>query len=190
MIRELSRRRESGGDDRPERRTQLRGALDAEARFESRLRLRPGLERFLEAFFTGFGQVEFLGAPVGCRPFDPNQTIPLQRQDVAPERRAIHHHVPGERVDRQRSQPFELRKDRELGRAQACRRQKLIIKLGDVPSRRADSEAIAFLRARYGIHGHRQILNARKACICPYMGAYTLVSTGEWSEILLDKVRL
>jgi hypothetical protein len=72
VIRELSRRRELGGNDRPERRTQLRGALDAEARFESRLRLRPGLERFLEAFFTGFGQVEFLGAPVGCRPFDPN----------------------------------------------------------------------------------------------------------------------
>jgi hypothetical protein len=153
VIRELSRRRELGGNDRPERRTQLRGALDAEARFESRLRLRPGLERFLEAFFTGFGQVEFLGAPVGCRPFDPNQTIPLQRQDVAPERRPIHHHASGECVDRQWSQPFELRKDRELGRAQACRRQELIVKLGDAPSRRADSEAIAFFS---GSHGHRQ----------------------------------
>ena len=48
-------------------------------------------------------------------------------------------------INRQRSQPFEFREDRELGRAQASRRQELIVNLGDVPCRRADGEAIAFL---------------------------------------------
>jgi len=55
--------------------------------------------------------MKFLGTAVGCGWLDSDQFVPLQRQDVTPERGAIHHHVIRKFVDRQRSPSLELRKD-------------------------------------------------------------------------------
>jgi hypothetical protein len=110
-----------------------------------RLRWRPRFERGLQTFFACIGQVEFLGTAVGGDRFDPDQPITLQRQDIAPERRTVHDHVLGKGVDGQRPPLFELRQNRELGRAQPDRRQELIIKLTNLPSRGSDCEAVAIL---------------------------------------------
>src|ERR1700730_2253175 len=161
----LVSRRKFIGAERPQHLAQLCGTLWTEGGFKPSLRRGPSLARRLQALLTHLCQVEFLGAPVGRRRFDPDQTIPLQRQDVASERRAIHDHVPGERVDRQRSQPFEPGENRELGCAKATRRQELIVELRDVPSRRSDSETVAFLGPWWGCGRHPQILATAKPSV-------------------------
>jgi hypothetical protein len=80
--------------------------------------------------------------------------VSLQGLDVTPQRRAIHHHVLGKRIDRERTLPLELRQNRELGDAQADRRQELIIELGYVARGGADGEAVAIVGSWqcYGRH--------------------------------------
>ena len=164
------------GAERPQHLAQLRCMPRTEGRFKSRLGRGPSLVRRLQALLTRLCQVEFLGAPVGRRRFDPDQAIPLQRQDVAPEGRTIHDHVPGERFDSQRSEPLEPRENRVLGRAQAARRQELIVKLRDVPSRRWNGETVAFLGSWWDCGRHRQILATAKPRILQ-IGGYALMST-------------
>jgi NAD(P)-dependent dehydrogenase (short-subunit alcohol dehydrogenase family) len=118
------------------------------------MRLRPRLERGLQTFFACIGRAEFLGTAVGRDWFDPDQPIPLQREDVAPERCAIHDHVVGKGVDGQRPPLFELRQNRELSRAQPDRCQELIIKLTNVPSCGSDGEAVAILWSGQGLNWH------------------------------------
>jgi hypothetical protein len=76
-------------DDHPEHFAQLCGTLWTESGFKSRLGLGPSLMRHLQALLTCLGQVEFLCALVGCRRFDPNETVALQapvslHDEVAP----------------------------------------------------------------------------------------------------------
>ena len=74
---------------------------------------------------------------------DGNQAVAFQRQHRAAQRGAIHDQLAGERVDRHRPESVQLREDRKLGRAQARRRQVLVVKLGHMPSGLAQCQAVA-----------------------------------------------
>ena len=108
----------------------------------------------MDPLLARLGEMQFLGAPVGGGRRDPDQPVALERQDVAAERGAVHHHLRGERVDGQRTLPLELRQNRELVRAQAGGREELIIRLGDVARRRAHGVAVAFGGAGFHIGRH------------------------------------
>jgi hypothetical protein len=100
---ESGRWRKIASHYRPQQPTQLCGTPAPEHALKARLRDSPSFARRLQSFLTGFGQAKRLGAVVGGIRFDLDQSISLQRQDVASKRRAVHHHVGGERVDGQRS---------------------------------------------------------------------------------------
>jgi len=93
-----------------------------ESGFEPRLRLHPAFRGCLEPLLASPGQVQLLAAAVGRSRLDPDQPVALERQDVAPERRAIHDHLRRELIDGHRRLPSQLREDGVLGRAQAARR--------------------------------------------------------------------
>src|SRR5260370_10727887 len=173
---ELRRRRELAGSDCAQQRPQLGGALIAEPCFEARLRLCPCPEPGLEPLLADLGQVKLFCAPVGWCRFDPDQPVSLQRLDVTPECRAIHDHLIGKGVDRERSSALELRQDGELGGAQPGGRQELIIELGAVASGGADGEAVAILRSwqAYGLHLSSSGIEQR--CICSYIHVYAHMS--------------
>jgi len=95
-----------------------------ESGFEPRLRLHPAFRGCLEPLLASPGQVQLLAAAVGRSRLDPDQPVALKRQDVPAERRAVHDHFGGKRVDRHRTLPSQPRQKRELGGAQAARRHK------------------------------------------------------------------
>src|SRR5712671_5762444 len=175
----LVRRYELDCCDGPEHCPQVGSAPGTEGGFELCLRPRPLLHRRLKALFARLGQAEFLGAAVGFIWFDRNQPVPLERQDIAPKRGAVHHHLLGEPVDRQRSLPFQPRKDGELRHAQAGGRQELIIELGYVPSRRSNGEAVAFATRWQGFSSHRSILSAKNVHIRSYRSILDDVNSNE-----------
>src|SRR6266536_1621690 len=133
-------------------RTKLSRRLEIIRWRRSRLRVRPAFRGGLEPLLASPGQVQLLAAAVGRSRLDPDQPVALQRQDVAPERRAIHDHLRRELIDGHRRLPSQLREDGELGRAQAARRQEPVVELRHVPSSLAHGEAIACP----GTIGHRR----------------------------------
>src|SRR5262249_340997 len=168
------RRRELARYDGPQHCAQVRRAPGTESGFKSRLRCRPSLHRRLQTLLTRLGQVELLGAPVGCGRYDPDQTVPLQGEDVASERRAIHHHALSKRIDCQRSPAPDLRPARTLGDQQCDRCEELIVELGYVPSGGSDSEAVAILWCWhcYGWHLSSSLTNVHMLLymrICAYV---------------------
>src|SRR5262249_26378804 len=152
--REFARRRGS------QQLAQVASAFGSEHGFKSRLRLGPAFERRLQALLARLGQAQLLGTAIGCSRPDADQPVPLQRQDVASKRGAVHHHVLGKRVDRQWTLSLEPREDGKLGRAQAARRQETVVGLTQASRRRAHGEAVALLRCLSGTHRHRSILDA------------------------------
>ena len=71
-----------------------------------------------------------------------DQAATSQGLEVRGERRAIHRHLAGQGIDLEWAQPFQLHKDRVLGRAQTAGREELIIELRDMPRRRPDGEFV------------------------------------------------
>src|SRR5262249_9510627 len=87
--------REFARHDRSQQATQVRTALDSKDALKSRLCCGPSISRRKEALLASFGQVKVFGAAVRCGRFDPDQSVPLQRQNIPAEGGAIHHHVLG-----------------------------------------------------------------------------------------------
>ena len=123
-------------------------ALDARSRpnaaVELHLRLAPQAARNTKPLGACLGQVQLLAAAIQRPVLDADEAVTLQRQHGTSQRRTIHDQLARERVDRQRSQPFQLRQDRKLRRAQPGRRQALVVELGDVTGGLAQRQAIAF----------------------------------------------
>src|SRR5262249_59204693 len=100
------------------------------------------------------------GGGVGGVGLDRNNPITLKRKELAPGGRGANALALGRGVEGNRPPPFELRQNRELGRAQPDRCQELIIKLTNVPSRRSDGEEVAILRFGQGLNWHCSFLKS------------------------------
>ena len=120
----------------------------------------------MQPFDAGVRYSQFLAAAVGAQRRDADKAFAFERQDVAAERGAVHHEIVGQRIDRHRAQPLELGENRELGRAQARRRQVLVVKLGNVPRRLADGQAVALFRPRQHVRRRHEflVLDIRSIC--------------------------
>lgn len=127
------------------------GALIAESGCEPRLRLAPTQARGSQSFDAGVRQSQFLAAAVRAPLLDAHEAIAFERQDVPPKRGAVHHELIGQHIDRHRPWPLQFRKNRELCRAQARRREVLIVKLGDVPRGLTDGQAGALFELRFKV---------------------------------------
>jgi hypothetical protein len=96
-----------------------------------------------------------LAAAVAGQRFDPDQPIPLQRKDVAAQRRAIHHHIGCKRIDGHWPLSLQLGQNGKLRGAQSGRCEKLVIGRSHVARRLAHREAHAAPRMGWGIGAHR-----------------------------------
>src|ERR1700720_2793115 len=142
------------GDDGAQHGAKVRGAFGAEAAIKPRLRPFPSLAPGEQAPFAGFGEVEFLGAPVAGGYFDLDQTVALERQSIAAERGAVHDHLFGQGIDRHGTKPLELGQNRKLRDMQSDGRQELVEELRHVPYRRANDKTIAVFLLERGIERH------------------------------------
>src|SRR5262249_45333601 len=136
------------GSDIVQERAQRLGTFAAECRLELRLRLPPGFERGATPFGPCFSQSQFLAAAIDPSRANRDQALALQRQNVAAERGAVHDELGGKRIDRHGAPALQPCKNEILGRAQAERRQKLIIELRDMTGCLAQRQAVA--RGRIG----------------------------------------
>ena len=103
--------REVASDDGAQHGTKIRRTLSAEAAIKPGLRLFPRLAPGEQALFAGFGQVKLLGATVGGGGLDLDQTVALERQNIATERSTVHDHFLGHAVDCHRTKPFQFGQD-------------------------------------------------------------------------------
>src|SRR5579871_231137 len=122
---------------------QIASPRRAEGTLEARLRARPGRECRGEARGAGAGETELLAAPVGFAAPDRDQTVALQRQNIAAERGAAHHQIGGQRIDGHWPLPFELRQDRILRGAQAAWTEEAVVKLRYLARRLPQCQTIA-----------------------------------------------
>jgi len=113
---------------------------------EADLRLLPGFAAGLQPLFARFGEMQLFSAAVGRGCFNLDQSIALERKNVAAERGAIHDHFLGQGVDRHWAEPFQLCQNRKLRHVQSNGGQELIVKLRHVAGCGADHETIAVLR--------------------------------------------
>src|SRR5213592_2318317 len=120
-----------------------RRALATERRLELHLRLAPQPARNTKPLGTCPGQMQFLAAAIQASVLYADEAVTLQWKHGPSQCRAIHYELACERVDRKRSQPFQLRQDRKLRRAQAGGSQALVVELGDVAGRLAQRQTIA-----------------------------------------------
>src|SRR3979490_1767050 len=73
------------------------------------------------------GQVQLLAAAIQDAVLYAYEAVTLQRQHRPSQRRSIHDQLAGERVDRQRSQAFQLRQNRALRRTPPGRGEALVV---------------------------------------------------------------
>src|SRR6516162_1874811 len=132
------------------------GALRSERLLELPLRLHPSLHPRPKTGFAGLGDPQLFAPAVTAALFDSDQAVALQWQDVPPQRRAVHHHLRGESIDRHWAQSPQLGENGKLRRAKPARRQQLIIELCDVPCGLAHREAVAIIRSRISAPRHRK----------------------------------
>jgi hypothetical protein len=132
---------------------QLDGTVGPERRRELFLRSCPSVDTRPKPSCAGLGQPHLLAAAISLSSLDGDQAVSFQRQKVPSEGRPVHDEVCGKGVDRHRPQPAQLCEDRKLRRAQPARRQKLIVKLGDVPGSLACGEAVAVFGSREAVDG-------------------------------------
>src|SRR5580692_1780058 len=81
-----------------QQRAQSLGAFRTVCAFEMRLRLGPAFLRGRKALLPGAGQPQLLAAPVGLAGPNGDQTVTLQRQNIPPQSRAVHHQLGGQRI--------------------------------------------------------------------------------------------
>ncbi len=129
----------------------------AERGLEPGLRRGPVLRGGAQAGLARVGQLQLLAAPIGVVRRDRDQAIALERPEVAAERRAVHHELGGERVDRHRPEMAELGQHRELGGTQPARRQMPVVELGHVPRGLAHRQTGADLGGQIGRVLHRRL---------------------------------
>ena len=96
--------------------------------------------------------------PVGPQDLEPLFPMALIQQEVSAERGSVNHHRRSEGIDRHRVRSPQLHENRKLRRAQPARRQKLIIKLRNVPCGLANGETVAVLRSGVSQPRHRNLL--------------------------------
>jgi hypothetical protein len=138
--------------------THVGGARCSEHFLELPLRFQPSFHPGPETGLAGFGQPQLLATAIAAALFDRDKAVALQRQDVPAERGSVHHHLRGEGIDRHRAQSPQLRENRKLRRAQPARRQKLIVKLRNVPCGLAHGETVAVVRSRISGRYHHNVL--------------------------------
>src|SRR6516165_1612623 len=149
------------------------GALGSERLLEPPLRLHPSFNPRPETGFAGLGHPQLLAPAITATLFDGDQAIALQRQDVAAERRSVHHDLRGKGIDRRRAQSPQLRENGKLRRAQPARRQKLIVELRDVACGLAHRETVAVLRPRISAPDHRNFFSLISVHLRLYSGIYS-----------------
>src|SRR6516225_3399829 len=79
------------------------GALGSERLLELPLRLRPSFHPRPKTGLASLGYPQLLAPAITATLFDDDQAVALQWQDVAAERRSVHHHLRGEGIDRHRA---------------------------------------------------------------------------------------
>src|SRR3984893_4001843 len=89
-------------------------AFAAERCLELLLSLAPQPPRNTKPLGACLGQVQLLAAAIQGSVLYAYESVTLQRQHRPSQRRSIHDQLAGERIDRQRSQPFQPRQDRKL----------------------------------------------------------------------------
>lgn len=145
---------EVGCGDDEKKLAQSSGALDTKHGIEPLLCLAPWGASRPQPLEAGFGQTQLLVAVIAAARGNRNEAVALQRPDVSPERRPVHHHFGRQPGDGQRTAPPKLGQYRELCRTKPGREKERVVKPRDVTRRLTQRQAIADLGLGLDVTSH------------------------------------